>query len=159
MMAGEIRSSVPVWATKAKADTVTRPSAPEFKLFTQALAKRFAGNNVMFSIWNEPNLSVEWTGKTNHKEYVAFQIQVAKAIRSIDTLRFLVPLLEQPAYAQQACLTVVELAHHSGLRESHKEEFHRVLDQVIALSKDATVIDRARRYKTGQTWVRPKSDK
>lgn len=80
----------------------------------------------------------------------------AKAIRSIDTLRFLIPFLEQPAHAQEACLTVVELAHHRGLRESHKDEFHRALDQVLTISKDATVIDRAQRYKAGQTWVRPK---
>ncbi len=49
-------SAVPKWATAAKADTVTRPSAPEFKLFTQAVAQRFSGPKVMFSIWNEPNL-------------------------------------------------------------------------------------------------------
>jgi len=65
--------------------------------------------------------------------------------------------LEQPTFAQSACLTIVELAHHSSLRESHKEEFHRVLDQVHKISTDATVIDRAQRYQTGQTWVRPKS--
>ncbi len=49
-------SAVPKWATAAKADTVTRPSPAEFKLFTQALAKRFTGGGVMWSIWNEPNL-------------------------------------------------------------------------------------------------------
>jgi hypothetical protein len=79
----------------------------------------------------------------------------AKAIRSIDTLQFVVPFLDQPSLAQQACLTVVELAHHSSLRESNKDEFHRVLDDVIRVSKDATVIDRARRYKAGQTWKQP----
>lgn len=80
----------------------------------------------------------------------------AKAIRSIETLRFLVPFLQQPPLAQHACLAIVELAHHSSLREAHKEEFHRVLDQVKQISTDATVIDRAGRYQTGQTWVRPK---
>ncbi|MEO8496432.1 MAG: hypothetical protein ABI614_15295, partial [Planctomycetota bacterium] len=81
----------------------------------------------------------------------------AKAIRSIATLRFLVPFLDQPPLAPQACLTVVELAHHSSLRESNKDEFHAALDQVMQISQDATVIDRAGRYKTGQTWVRPKN--
>jgi hypothetical protein len=84
-------------------------------------------------------------------------LERAKAIRCVDTLRFLVPFLEQPTLAQQACLTVVELAHHSSLRESNKDEFHAVLDQVMKISKDATVIDRAGRYKTGQTWVRATS--
>jgi len=79
----------------------------------------------------------------------------AKAIRNIGTLRFVVPFLDQPSLAQQACQTVVELAHHSSLRESNRDEFHRVLDQVIRISKDATVIDRAKRYKAGQTWKQP----
>ena len=47
---------VPKWATAAGADTVTRPKADEFKLFTTAAAKRFGGPTVMWSIWNEPNL-------------------------------------------------------------------------------------------------------
>jgi len=80
----------------------------------------------------------------------------AQAIRIPETLRFLLPYLDQPAYAQQACLSIVELAHHRTLREPNKAEFDRALDRVIQTSKDPTVIDRAKRYKTGQTWVRPK---
>lgn len=49
-------SDVPKWATASGADTVTRPKADEFKLFTQAVAKRFGGPTVSYSIWNEPNL-------------------------------------------------------------------------------------------------------
>jgi len=83
-------------------------------------------------------------------------LERAKAVRTIETLRFIAPYMDEPRFAQQVCLTVVELAHHSGLREPHKEEFHTALDKVIVTSKDATVIDRAQRYKKGQTWVRPK---
>ncbi|MCA9270496.1 MAG: hypothetical protein KDA41_18570, partial [Planctomycetales bacterium] len=83
-------------------------------------------------------------------------LERAKAIRSIDTLRFVLPFMDDPRFAELACLTVVELAHHSGLRESHREEFHRSLDRVIAVAKDPTTVDRAQRYKKGQTWVRPK---
>ena len=79
-----------------------------------------------------------------------------KAIRTVETLRFVLPYTDQPQYAEQACLTVVELAHHSGLREAHREEFHAALDHVLEVSQDATVLDRAQRYKKGQTWVRPK---
>jgi hypothetical protein len=82
-------------------------------------------------------------------------LQRASAIRAPETLRFLVPYLDQPAYAQQACQTVVELAHHRDLREPNKAEFDRALDKVIQTSKDATVVDRANRYKKGQTWARP----
>ncbi len=82
-------------------------------------------------------------------------LQRAAAIRTPETLRFLTPYLDQPAFAQPACLAVVELAHHRDLREPNKEEFDRALDKVIQTSKDATVVDRANRYKKGQTWTRP----
>jgi HEAT repeat protein len=83
-------------------------------------------------------------------------IQRAQAIRTVETLRYLVPYLDRPAYAQQACETIVELAHHRDLREPNKEEFHQALDKVIQISKDRTVVDRANRYKNNQTWVRPR---
>lgn len=83
-------------------------------------------------------------------------VRRARAIRTIDTLRFLVPYLDQPQFAQQACESIVELAHHRGLREPNKKEFDPVLDRVIATSKDAVVVERAGRYKKDQTWVRPK---
>jgi hypothetical protein len=77
----------------------------------------------------------------------------------VETLRFLLPFLDQPELAQQACLSVVELAHHRGLREPNKAEFDPALDKVIATSTDAVVIDRAQRYKRNQTWVRPAAPK
>ncbi|MCE9548305.1 MAG: HEAT repeat domain-containing protein [Planctomycetia bacterium] len=79
----------------------------------------------------------------------------ASAVRSVESLRFIVGYLNQPALAQQACGSIVELAHHRELREPNKQEFDKVLDQVIRASKDATVIDRAERYKKNQTWARP----
>jgi hypothetical protein len=83
-------------------------------------------------------------------------LERAKAIRTVQTLRFVAEYLDDPTFAQQACLTIVELAHHSGLREGRREEFHRALDRVIEISEDPVVVDRAQRYKKGQTWVRPK---
>lgn len=79
----------------------------------------------------------------------------ARTIRSIEALHFIIPYLDQPEFTQQACLSVVELAHHRGLREPNKKEFDQVLDRVIAISKDPVVVDRAQRYKKGQTWERP----
>jgi HEAT repeat protein len=83
-------------------------------------------------------------------------IQRAQAIRIAEALRYVVPYLDRPAYAQQACETIVELAHHRNLREPNKAEFHQALDKVIQISKDKTVVDRANRYKNNQTWVRPR---
>ena len=75
---------------------------------------------------------------------------------SIESLRYVLPYLEQPEFVQLACETIVELAHHRELREPNKSEFDPALDKVIKLSKDAVVVDRANRYKRGETWARPK---
>ncbi|MDG2383891.1 MAG: HEAT repeat domain-containing protein [Pirellulaceae bacterium] len=80
----------------------------------------------------------------------------ASAIRIPETLRFVLPYMDQPGFSDQACETIVELAHHRNLREPNEAEFHQALDQVIATSKNATVVDRANRYKRDETWVRPK---
>jgi hypothetical protein len=84
-------------------------------------------------------------------------LQRARAVRTVESLRYLVPYMDHSALAQMACESVVELAHHRALRDANKEEFHRALDKVIATSKDPVVVDRAKRYKRGETWVRPKA--
>lgn len=83
----------------------------------------------------------------------------AQAVRTVETLRFLLPYVDQPDFAQQACESIVELAHHRELRDANKPEFHAALDKVIQTSRDSIVVERANRYKNGQTWVRPKSPK
>jgi len=74
---------------------------------------------------------------------------------AVESLRFVLPYLEQPEFVQLVCETIVELAHHREVREPNKTEFDPALDKVIVLSKDAVVIDRANRYKHGETWERP----
>ena len=51
---------------------------------------------------------------------------------AVETLRFVLPYLEQPAFAQMACETIVELAHHREIRDPNKAEFDKALDKVIA---------------------------
>jgi HEAT repeat protein len=75
----------------------------------------------------------------------------SSAIRTMDSLHFILGYLDQPQFAQQVCESIVELAHHRELREPNKDEFDKALDAAIRVSKDPTVIDKARRYKKGQT--------
>jgi HEAT repeat protein len=79
----------------------------------------------------------------------------AQSVRTVESMRFVVPFMKDSTFAERACLTIVELAHHRSLREPHRPEFEQVLDQVIATSKDAVVVDRSQRYKRDETWVRP----
>lgn len=67
-----ISGPVPKWATKAKGDHVTRPSATRFGRFTQAVARRYGDVADAFAIWNEPNhpefLMPQWTGSGSHRQ-------------------------------------------------------------------------------------------
>jgi hypothetical protein len=83
-------------------------------------------------------------------------LERANAIRTVDTLRFVVPYLDQPGLAESACVSVVELAHHQKLRDDNKAEFTKALDRVLATTKNAELVDRSQRYKEGRTWNRQK---
>lgn len=83
-------------------------------------------------------------------------INRCRAAYAVESLRFVLPYLDQPQFVQLACETIVELAHHREVREPNKSEFDPALDRVIQLSKDEVVVDRAGRYKRGETWARPK---
>ena len=85
-----------------------------------------------------------------------YGIKRAAAIRTVETLRYILPYIDRSTFSKEACQTVVELAHDRALRDGNKPEFHAALDKVIAKTKDAQLIDRANRYKKGQTWERPK---
>lgn len=83
-------------------------------------------------------------------------LERANAIRTIETLRFVVPYLDDPTLAEPACLSVVELAHHRTLRDANKDEFTKALDKVMGTTKNEELVERAERYKQGQTWERKK---
>lgn len=80
-----------------------------------------------------------------------FVLKRAKAIRTMDSLHFVLPYLEKPELAQETCATIVELAHHRKLREPNKPEFDKALDAVMSISKDADVVHRAKLYKANKT--------
>jgi HEAT repeat protein len=73
-------------------------------------------------------------------------LERAAALRIIDTLRFVLPYLNQEATAQRAARTIVDLAHHRDLREPNQDEFNKALKKVIELSQDRGTVDRAKRY-------------
>lgn len=87
----------------------------------------------------------------------AEQMLVINRIRTaydVESLRFVLPYLDQPQFTTAVCETIVEIAHHREVREPHKAEFDAALDRVIAKSRNAVVVERANRYKRGETWER-----
>lgn len=61
-----VSGPVPLWATKARRDHVTRPSATRFGRFAEAVGRRYRDVVDAYAIWNEPNhpkyLRPQWTG-------------------------------------------------------------------------------------------------
>lgn len=86
----------------------------------------------------------------------AIVINRVRSAYDVGALRFVLPYVSQPQFAQGACETIVEIAHHREVRDPHKAEFDKALDKVIATSKDPVVVERAQRYKRGETWDRAK---
>jgi hypothetical protein len=86
-----------------------------------------------------------------HDDERNYVIKRAASIRTVESLRFLLPYLEKPPLAQEACASIVELAHHRELRLPNEAEFAKALDAVIAICKDPDVVDHAQRYKQNKT--------
>ena len=78
----------------------------------------------------------------------ALVLERASAVRSVETLRFLLPYLET-TLAEPASKSIVELARHKELREPNKQEFGAALDTVIKTSTDHATLDKARRCLQG----------
>jgi len=76
----------------------------------------------------------------------AYVLERAAAVRTLATLVFALPYLDQPALAEQAAKTVVELAHHRELRDPNKAQFKAALEKVLKVSKDQGTVDLAKRY-------------
>ena len=92
-------------------------------------------------------------------EEQALVINRCRTAYDVESLRFVLPYVAEPEFAQLACETIVELAHHREVRDPNKAEFDKALDKVIETSSDPVVVDRANRYKRGETWERPKAGK
>ena len=73
----------------------------------------------------------------------------ASSARHVETLRWLVPLLDDPTVSGQASTAIVELAHHRELMDPNRAEFRKALEKVISVTTDQGLIDRAKRYISG----------
>src|SRR5262249_38383110 len=76
-------------------------------------------------------------------------IDALATAKDIETLRYVLPYLDDKELVQPACKTIVELAHSKNLRQPNQEEFVRALDRVLVLCRDAGLIERAKKYKAG----------
>lgn len=94
------------------------------------------------------------TAKTPEEQLLV--INRTRTAYAVESVRFVLPYVDEPKFSEVACETIVEIAHHREVRDPNKAEFDKILDKVIEITKDPVVVDRAQRYKRGETWERPK---
>ncbi|WP_425398704.1 HEAT repeat domain-containing protein [Aeoliella sp.] len=81
-----------------------------------------------------------------HDDERKLVLQRAAAVRTIKSLRFLLPHLDEPNLCQVAGGSIAELARHDFLRDPHLNEFIPALERVVETNQDPGTIERARRY-------------
>ena len=76
-------------------------------------------------------------------------LERAATIRTMPAVNWIAGYLDDPELNQVACEAIVELAHHRFLRHPNMDQFGPILDRVSQISKDAEVVERAKRYRLG----------
>lgn len=76
---------------------------------------------------------------------------ILERIREVHTfpaVRFAAKRMSEPGLAAQAIATVVDLLHHEEIRKPNQSEADAILDQVIRLSKDKSLVERAKSFRS-----------
>ena len=84
--------------------------------------------------------------RAEEKNLVADRVST---VRTVETLRWLVKLLDDNDVAQEACRSIVDLAHHRDLRNPNRDEFVKALRRVVEVSKDPSTVSLAKGYIEG----------
>jgi hypothetical protein len=80
-----------------------------------------------------------------HDDERTYILKRAGAVRTLDSLHFLLPYLDQPALSEPACAAIAELAHHKELRDPNKSEFRSAIEKVLHITKVQAVRDNCTR--------------
>jgi len=73
----------------------------------------------------------------------------ARDAQTIESVRFVAESLDNPKLTSQACASIVDLLHRPELRDPNQAEANKVLDRVIAITKDKSLAERARSFQKG----------
>jgi HEAT repeat protein len=74
----------------------------------------------------------------------------ARAVHSFAAVEFAADHMSEPRLASQAIATVVDLLHRGEIRKPNQTQADKILDEVIKLSKDKSLIERAKSFKSAK---------
>ncbi len=73
-----------------------------------------------------------------------------REVHTFPSVRFAAGFLGEPKLASQACATIADLLHREEIRNPNRAEANKILDQVIATSKDKSLVERVKSFKSAQ---------
>ena len=73
-----------------------------------------------------------------------------REVHTFPAVRFAAGFLGEPKLASQACATIADLLHREEIRNPNQAEANKVLDQVIATSKDKSLVERVKSFKSAK---------
>jgi HEAT repeat protein len=91
-------------------------------------------------------LAMDKASRADEKKLI---LSRAPSARCLETLRWVLPFVDDPELARDASLAVVELAHHRELMGPNHKEFTDALNKVSQTCNDREIVDRAKRYAQG----------
>ena len=75
----------------------------------------------------------------------------AREVRTFAAVKFAAAVhMAEPGLASQAIATMVDLLHREEIRKPNQAAADAILDQVIKLSKDKSLVERARSFKSAK---------
>ena len=74
----------------------------------------------------------------------------AREIHSFAAVKFAASHIGEPKLASQAIATAVDLLHRDEIRQPHQAEADVILDEVIKRSKDKSLVERAKSFKSAK---------
>ena len=87
--------------------------------------------------------------QANRDEERRLVLDRARDAQTIESVRFVAESLDNPKLTSQACASIVDLLHRPELRDPNQAEANKVLDRVIAITKDKSLAERAKSFQKG----------
>ena len=73
-----------------------------------------------------------------------------REVHTFPAVKFAAGHMAEPRLASQAIATVVDLLHRDEIRKPNQAAADAILDQVIKLSKDKSLVERAKSFKSAK---------
>jgi len=73
-----------------------------------------------------------------------------REVHTFPAVRFTAGFLGEPKLSSQACATIADLLHREEIRNPNQAEANKILDQVIATSKDKSLVERVKSFKSAK---------